>query len=82
MADDISPMNLPPIASTGGAHDSHLGSNDRHKKNKNKGAEKAKDESAGQNSDSGSQPTEGLEKKSPSSDVDFERTDHAFDKFA
>jgi hypothetical protein len=81
MADDISPMNLPPIASTGDAHDSDRGSNDRKKKNKNKDADEPKDESARQNSDSGSQPPKGREKKSPSSDVDFERTEHELDRF-
>lgn len=84
MADDISPVNLPPIASIGDSplRDSRRGSDDRKKKNKNKDADEPKDESVGQNSDSGSQPPEGREKKSPSPDVDFERTEHAFDKFA
>ena len=84
MADDISPVNLPPIASTGDApfHDSGRGSNHRNKKNKSRGAHKPKDESAGQNSDSGSQPPESREKKSPSSDVEFERTEHELDRFA
>jgi hypothetical protein len=84
MADDISPVNLPPIASTGDApfHDSARGSNDKKNKNKNKDADKSKDESAGQSSDSGSQPPESREKKSPSSDVEFERTEHELDRFA
>jgi hypothetical protein len=82
MADDISPVTLPPIASTGDAppHDSRRGSNDRNKKNKN--PEKPKDDSAEQNSDSGSQKPKGRENKSPSSDVDFERTEHELDRFA
>jgi hypothetical protein len=82
MADDISPVNLPPMASIGDAplHDSGRGNNDRNKKNKN--ADKPKDESAGQNSDSGSQPPKGREKKSPSSEVDFERPEHELDRFA
>ena len=82
MADDISPVNLPPIASIGDAplHDSPRGSNDRKKKNKD--PDKPKDERAGQNSDSGSQQPEGREKKSPTSDVEFEPTEHELDKFA
>ena len=82
MADDIAPVNLPPIASIGDAplHDSRRGSNGRNKKNK--GADKPKDQGAGENSDTGSQPPEGREKKSPSSDVDFERAEHALDRFA
>ncbi len=49
MADDISPVNLPPIASTGdaGPHDPRRGSNRRNKKNKN--VEKSKDEGTGSN---------------------------------
>jgi hypothetical protein len=82
MADDISPVNLPPIASTGDAHDSGRGSNDRQKKNKNKDADKPKDESTGQGSDSGSQPPESREKKSPSSDVEFDLPQHELDRFA
>ena len=81
MADDISPVNLPPIASIEDAplHNSGRGSNDRKKKNKH--ADKSKDE-AGQNSDSGNRLHTGREKKSPSSDIDFERTEHELDKFA
>jgi hypothetical protein len=81
MADDISPVNLPPIASIEDAplHDSGRGSNDRKKKNKH--ADKSKDE-AGQNSDAGDRPPKGREKKSPSSDVEFERTEHELDKLA
>jgi hypothetical protein len=82
MADDISPVNLPPIASIGDAplHDSRRGNSDRKKKNKD--TDKPKDENAGQNSDTGSQPPEDREKKSPSSDVEFERTEHELDRFA
>ncbi len=82
MADDISPVNLPPIASTGDAppHDSRRGSNDRNKKNKN--TDKSKDGSAEQNNDSRSQQPKGREKKSPSPDIDFERTEHELDRFA
>lgn len=82
MADDISPVNLPPIASTGDAppHDSRRGSNDRNKKNKN--PEKPKDEGTEQNNDSDSPKPKGREKKSPSSDVDFERAEHELDSFA
>jgi hypothetical protein len=49
MADDISPVSLPPIASTGDAspHDTGRGSSDRNKKKKN--SDEAKDESAEQN---------------------------------
>lgn len=81
MADDISPVNLPPIASTGDAppRDSCRGSNDRNKKNKNSGG--SKDEGAGQKKDTDSPPKR-REKKSPSVDVDFERTEHELDRFA
>lgn len=82
MADDISPVNLPPIASTGDAppQDSHRGSADRNKKNKSPG--NSKDESAGQDKNTASPQHKGREKKSPSSDVDFERTEHELDRFA
>ena len=82
MAEDISPVNLPPIASTSDAppHDSRRGSNDRNKKNKN--TDKPRDQSTEQNGDSGSPQPKGREKKSPSSDVDFERTEHELDRFA
>ena len=80
MADDISPVNLPPIASTSDAHDSHRGSTDRNKKNKS--PDKPKDESAEQNKNAGSPQPKGREKKSPSSDVGFERTEHELDSFA
>jgi len=79
MADDISPVNLPPIASTGDAppHDSHSGSNDR-----NKNTDKPKDESSEEIKDIGNRQSESREKKSPSSDVDFEHTEHELDSFA
>jgi hypothetical protein len=82
MADDISSVNLPPIASTGDAppHDSHRGSNDGNKKKKN--PDEPKNESAGQNKGTGSPQPEAREKKPPSSDVDFERTEHELDSFA
>ena len=82
MADDISPMSLPPIASTGDAppHDSGRGSSDRNKKKKN--SDEAKDESAEQNKGTGSRQPEAREKKPPSSDVDFEHTEHELDSFA
>jgi len=82
MADDISPVNLPPIASTGDAppHDSHSGSNDRNKKNKN--TDKPKDESSEEIKDIGNPQSESREKKPPSSDVDFEHTEHELDSFA
>ena len=82
MADDISPVNLPPIASTGDAppHDSRQGSSDRNKKNKS--PDKAKDQGAEQNKKSGNPQPEGREKKPPSPDVDFERTKHELDRFA
>lgn len=82
MADHLSPVNLPPIASTGDAppHESDPRGNDRNKKNRSSG--KAKSEIAGQNTSTvGSQPQSG-EKKSPTPDVDFERTDHELDSFA
>jgi hypothetical protein len=80
MADNISPVNLPPIASTSDAppHGSGRGSNERNKKNKKAG--EPKDESAGQNDHTGSPQSKGREKKSPS--PDFERTDHELDSFA
>jgi hypothetical protein len=82
MADDISPVSLPPLASTGDAppDDSHGGSNDRNKKNKN--TDKPKDESSEQNKSTGSPQPEASEKKPPSSDVDFERSEHELDSFA
>ena len=82
MADDISPVNLPPIASTGDAppHDSGRGNVDRNKKNKN--SDKGQEESAGRNDDSVSPQPEAREKKSPSPGADFERTEHEFDSFA
>jgi hypothetical protein len=81
MADDISPVNLPPIASIGDAppHDPHGGSADRKKKKKN--PDEPKDESAGRNDDTGKPRPEAREKKSPSSDIGFERTEHEFDSF-
>jgi hypothetical protein len=82
MADDISPVGLPPIASTGDAspHDTGRGSSDRNKKKKK--SDKAKDESAEQNKSTGSPQPEASEKKPPSSDVDFERSEHELDSFA
>jgi hypothetical protein len=82
MADDISPVSLPPIASTSDAppHDSHSGSSDRKKKKKS--PDEPKDESAGQNKDAGRPQPEAREKKSPSSGVDFEPTEHELDRFA
>jgi len=82
MADNISPVNLPPIASTSDAppHDSGRGSNDRNKKNRN--TDKSRDQNTEQNNHSGSPQPTGREKKSPSSDVDFERTEHELDSFA
>lgn len=82
MADDISPVNLPPIASTSDAppRDSRRGSGDGSRKNKN--PDKAKDESTGQNSDTASPQPNAREKKPPSRDVDFERTEHELDSFA
>jgi hypothetical protein len=80
MADNISPLSLPPIASTSDTppHDSGRGSNERNKKNKKAGG--PKNESAGQNDYNGSPQPNGREKKSPS--ADFERTDHELDSFA
>ena len=82
MADHISPVNLPSIASTGDAppHDSRRGSTDRNKKNKN--PDEPKDESTGQRNDSASPQPKGREKKPASRDVDFERTEHELDSFA
>jgi len=82
MADDISPVNLPPIASTGDAppHDSRHGSTDRNKKNKK--ADEPEDESAGQNNNTPGPQSKARGKKSPSRDVDFERTEHELDSFA
>ena len=80
MADNISPVNLPPVASTSDAppNDSGRGSNERNKKNKKAG--EPNDEGAGQNAYTGSPQLKGREKKSPS--ADFERTDHELDSFA
>jgi hypothetical protein len=82
MADDISPVNLPPIASTGDAppRDSGRGSNDRNKKNKQ--PDEPKTESAGRNKDTGNEQPDTREKKSPSRDVEFERIEHELDSFA
>lgn len=82
MADDISPVNLPPIASTGDAppNDSRGGSAGRNKKNKGRG--KTKDENAGENNHSTGPQSKAREKKSSSSDIDFEPTEHEFDSFA
>jgi hypothetical protein len=82
MADDISPVNLPPIASTGDAppHDSHSGSNDRNKKNKNK--DKPKDESSEKIKEIGNSQSGSREKFSPSSVVIFERSELELVSFA
>lgn len=82
MADDISPVNLPPIASTGDAppRDSHRGRAERNRKNKN--SDSSSDQSAAQNKKTGSSEPKTREKKSPASDVDFERTEHELDRFA
>jgi hypothetical protein len=92
MADDISPVNLPPIASTGeaGSHDSRRGSNDRNKKNKipdkskddETGSNKAQDKEKNKDKDNGGGEPKGREKRSPSADVNFERTEHELDSFA
>lgn len=82
MADDISPVNLPPIASTSDAppQDSHGGSTERNKNKKKR--DESKGETSGEpNRTRGPQPKT-REKKSPSSDIDFERTEHEFDSFA
>jgi hypothetical protein len=68
MADDISPVNLPPIASV--------------RNKKNKGTGKTKDENAGENNHSTGPQSKAREKKSPSPDIDFEPTEHEFDSFA
>jgi hypothetical protein len=82
MADSISPVNLPPIAPAGDAprQDSRGGSAGRNKKNKSPGG--PKDENPEENNDTADPQSKAREKKSPSSDIDFERTDHKFDGFA
>lgn len=78
MAEDLFPVNLPPIASTGDDAPRHSGRggnerNNRNKKNRqNEVAEK----------DNGSSSRKRRENKIPDADVDFEPAEHELDRFA
>jgi hypothetical protein len=79
-ADDLSPVNLPPVAPSSDAppHDSRPGNDKRQGRDKNK--DKQKESPRDQKHPT--PPPKNSEKQPPSSDIDFERAEHELDRFA
>jgi hypothetical protein len=81
-ADNLSPVNLPPVAPTSDAppHDSRAGNDKRKDRDKNKNKDKQKESPRDQEHRTPSPRNN--EKQLPSSDIDFERAEHELDRFA